>query len=86
MTLTSWTIAAVETVVKAAFVDLQPGHLGNGKTGGQDAQTIKDTVEHLPDVFKGHIRLSVKGGVAKEHDKIGDGGGYDEDASKKTNV
>ena len=76
----------VETVVKLAWVDLQPGHLGDGEAGGQDAQAVEDTVEHFPDVLEGHVRLSVQGGVTKEHDKVGNGGGHDEDSSDETNV
>ena len=76
----------VEAVVKLAWVDLQPGHLGDGEAGGQDAQAVEDTVEHLPDVLEGHVRLSVQGGVTKEHDKVGNGGGHDEDSSDETNV
>ena len=76
----------VKTVVKLVWVDLQPGNLGDGEAGGQDAQAVEDTVEHLPDVLEGHVRLSVQGGVAKEHDKVGDGGGHDEDSSHETNV
>ena len=76
----------VETVVKAASINFKPGHLGDGEAGGQDTEAIEDTVEHFPDVLKGHVRLSMQGGVAKEHDKVGNGGGHDEDSGHKTNV
>ena len=69
----------VETVVKAASINFKPGHLGDGEAGGQDAEAVQDAVEHLPDVLEGDIRLAVHGGVAEEHDKVGNGGGHHED-------
>ena len=76
----------VETVVNVAWIYFQSGNLRDCQASCQDAEAIEDTVEHFPDVLKGHVRLTVQGGIAEEHDDVGKGGRHDEDACHKTNA
>ena len=75
----------IEAVAIVVWIHFQPGHLGDGEAGGQDAEAVQDAVEHLPDVLEGDIRLAVHGGVAEEHDKVGNGGGHHEDPCDEAN-